>query len=636
MTAVLKLYVLKSFCPRSKDPFLVFLWLLLASSVFVPAAEASVRSVEQQTGSAQPATATAPTPPPAAQPGSDQNTQEMTTHEQEMAPHDEVTTFKVNVKLVEVRVVVRDSKGHALGNLHKEDFQILDKGKPQLITQFAVEQPGTQAAKAQKTADAPTSDNNSAAPAPASAPERFVAYVFDDVHLSFADIPPVREAASRHFATLRPTDRAAIFTTSGLITLDFTDDHAKLNETLRRLKPNPITGSIRAQCPDISYYQADLIINKNDASAERMAAVEAGRCGSQDANSNVLTDADSTVKSISIGVLNRGQQESRISLGMLNASVRAVGRMPGQRSIILVSPGFITPELQTEYEEVIDRALHSQVIINALDARGLYTFIPYGDASEQPMVNPGDSNAPGVSTDPPMGSKSLILIAAATAQGDFMAGLTEGTGGVFFHNNNDFDEGFRRVAETPEYYYVIGFAPQNLKLDGSFHSLKVTLKNPPKASVQARRGYFAPKNSANPEEQAKQEIEDALFSQDEMHDLPVELHTQFYKASDDAAKLTVLAHVDVKRLRFHKAEGRNQNVLTCSSALFNRNGNYLQGIQKVVTMHLKDDTLEHRLASGITLKTSYDVKPGSYLVRLVVRDTEGQLMSAESGAVEIP
>jgi len=138
MTAVLKLYVLKSFCPRSKDPFLVFLWLLLASSVFVPAAEASVRSVEQQTGSAQPATATAPTPPPAAQPGSDQNTQEMTTHEQEMAPHDEVTTFKVNVKLVEVRVVVRDSKGHALGNLHKEDFQILDKGKPQLITQFAV------------------------------------------------------------------------------------------------------------------------------------------------------------------------------------------------------------------------------------------------------------------------------------------------------------------------------------------------------------------------------------------------------------------------------------------------------------------------------------------------------------------
>jgi hypothetical protein len=71
------------------------------------------------------------------------------------------------------------------------------------------------------------------------------------------------------------------------------------------------------------------------------------------------------------------------------------------------------------------------------------------------------------------------------------------------------------------------------------------------------------------------------------------------------------------------------------SALFNRNGNFIQGMQKIVTMNLKDETLEHKLGPGITLKTSFDVKPGSYLVRLVVRDAEGQLMSAENGTVEI-
>jgi hypothetical protein len=53
-------------------------------------------------------------------------------------------------------------------------------------------------------------------------------------------------------------------------------------------------------------------------------------------------------------------------------------------------------------------------------------------------------------------------------------------------------------------------------------------------------------------------------------------------------------------------------------------------------MRLKDETLEKRVGSGITVRTSFDVKPGSYLVRLVVRDAEGQLMSAENGAVEIP
>jgi len=50
---------------------------------------------------------------------------------------------------------------------------------------------------------------------------------------------------------------------------------------------------------------------------------------------------------------------------------------------------------------------------------------------------------------------------------------------------------------------------------------------------------------------------------------------------------------------------------------------------------LKDETLQDRLNSGITLKSSFDVKPGSYIVRLVVRDEDGQL-AAQSRAVEIP
>jgi hypothetical protein len=59
-------------------------------------------------------------------------------------------------------------------------------------------------------------------------------------------------------------------------------------------------------------------------------------------------------------------------------------------------------------------------------------------------------------------------------------------------------------------------------------------------------------------------------------------------------------------------------------------------VTKVLEMRLKDETLEHKLQSGITLRTSFEVKPGSYLVRLVVRDAEGQVMSTSNGAVEIP
>jgi len=53
-------------------------------------------------------------------------------------------------------------------------------------------------------------------------------------------------------------------------------------------------------------------------------------------------------------------------------------------------------------------------------------------------------------------------------------------------------------------------------------------------------------------------------------------------------------------------------------------------------MRLLDSTLEKLGRSGINVKSSFDVKPGSYLVRLVVRDAEGELMAAKNGAVVIP
>ncbi|HXM68743.1 MAG TPA: VWA domain-containing protein [Candidatus Acidoferrum sp.] len=577
---------------------------------------------------AQDASPKAPQPTLAAQSNSAQNTVEL-------ASHDEPATFKVNVKLVVVRAVVRDAQGRAVGNLHQEDFEIFDKGKPQVISQFEVEQPGTLAAKARQNVEENIDKLPESLPSKSAsestAPERFVAYLFDDIHLEFGDLARVREAAQRHFSTLRPTDRAAIFTTSGLTVLDFTDDRTKLHDALFHLNPHPISRHTN-DCPDISYYQADQIINKNDPEALQIAIQEATGCEPLKITPGTtgvpLGNPTATVSAVSASVLAAGDHESNISLGLLKQTVQVISHMPGQRSIVLASPGFIAPRMEYETNEIVDRAVRSQVIINTLDARGLFVVMPFGDASHQPTNPLGGDHAP-----PP--GKALIEIAAANANDDLLATLADSTGGVFFHNNNDFDEGFRRVAQTPEYSYVLAFAPQNLKLDGSYHILKVKLKNPQKLTLQARRGYYAPKHFADPNEQAKQEIEDAMYSQEELHNLPVKLHTQFFKSSDADAKLVVLAHVDVQHLHFRKLEGRNNNVLTCVSAVFNRNGNFVQGMEKTVTMNLKDETLEHKLASGITLKTSFDVKPGSYLVRLVVRDEQGQAMSAENGTVEI-
>jgi hypothetical protein len=130
-------------------------------------------------------------------------------------------------------------------------------------------------------------------------------------------------------------------------------------------------------------------------------------------------------------------------------------------------------------------------------------------------------------------------------------------------------------------------------------------------------------------------MEEAFFSRDEIGDLPVELHTQFFKTGTSQAKLSILARVDVKHLRYRKADGRNTNTLTVLGGVFDRNGNYVTASRKTIDISLTDQRLDS-LASGVTVKSTLDVASGSYVVRLVVRDSEGQVMSARNSVVEIP
>jgi hypothetical protein len=194
----------------------------------------------------------------------------------------------------------------------------------------------------------------------------------------------------------------------------------------------------------------------------------------------------------------------------------------------------------------------------------------------------------------------------------------------------------REAAAAPAVSYLLGFSPQNLKINGQYHTLRVALTNKLKYAVQARHGYYAPRSIADPNEAAKEEVQQALFSQEEIHDLPVELQTQFFKKDETQARLAVLTHVDLNGMRFRKADGRNRNDLTVAAAIFDENGNFVVGGEKVVEMRLFDATVTRLSHSGFTVKSSFDVKPGTYLVRLVVRDSEGAQMAARNGAVVIP
>jgi len=192
------------------------------------------------------------------------------------------------------------------------------------------------------------------------------------------------------------------------------------------------------------------------------------------------------------------------------------------------------------------------------------------------------------------------------------------------------------VAAAPEHSYILAFSPQNLKYDGSFHAIKVTLADRKDVDVQARVGYFAPRRLDDPAETAREEIREALFSREEIHDLPADLHSEFTRLGPGKARLNVQIHVGLEPLHFRKGDGRSSAELTVAIGLFDRNSVYVDGKRTDVELRLKDERFDQWMRSGIKIGYTLDVQSGSYLIRLVVRDREGHAMAAQNGVVEIP
>jgi len=322
-----------------------------------------------------------------------------------------------------------------------------------------------------------------------------------------------------------------------------------------------------------------------------------------------------------------GFQDTRNTLLVLKGLVRRMAAMPGSRTIVMVSPGFyLVTDHRTDESNIIDAAIRSNVVISSLDARGLYSLTPGGTADTPArVIDPNTTNI-----------KTSYERQAALANMDVLEEFAAATGGAFIHDDNDFVGGLKLVAAQPEYIYVLGFAPQNLKLDGTYHKLKIVLKNGAGLQMQARRGYFERSRLTDPAAEAKEEITEAFFSREESRELPVELNTQFFKTGDYKARLSILARIDARHLHYRKADGRNDDTLTVVGGVFDRDGKFVVGTQKVVDLKLKDRTLDTLPEAGITVKTNLDVASGSYIVRLVVRDSEGQVMSTVNGAVVIP
>jgi len=525
--------------------------------------------------------------------------------------------LRTEVVVVEVPVVVRDGQHRAVAGLKRDNFEIYDTGVRQTIAAFSEQRftPHLDAGGGTKHAAAAAA-TDAAGPQGESRP-RFVALCFDDLNMDPLSLKPVKEAAERFVKTaLAPGDRVAVVTTAQPRDTEFTGDVPKLVEliakvtTHRRFTDDSVQG-----CPRIRPYEAYLIVNHLDNEVLQAKMGECSACW------HTRCPPDQVI-SMSEAIWEHALYNSKTTLRVIESLVGGMAKLPGQRMILLASAGFLTGNLEIDEDLLMAKALHAEVVIDTLDAKGLYTVNPGGDASTPEGWVPPRARI--------VEAKNAERV--AQAQDSAMAVLASGTGGTFYHNNNDLARGFRELGMVPEIMYVLSFSPSGVAADGRFHSLKVRLAAGKRYSLQARLGYAASSASAAVPNSPLSKLDSEAMASDTITNLPVRFTWEQWAGPPG---ITMVAHLDLDRLHFETRQDRRAQRLALVGILLDSRGAFVTGKRSDLDLNLTDATFAQLKKAGFTVSMTLEAPPGTYAARGVVEDALEGKLTAASGAVEI-
>jgi VWFA-related protein len=527
----------------------------------------------------------------------------------------EPAPIRVRVNVVEVRVVVRDPNGKPVADLAREDFQVYDDGKPQTIANFTLETPEVRSAAAAVAASAePTKELM-----PPGAPDRFVALVFDDTHLSPTDLMYARNSTTAFLDGLEPGDRVGLSSISGRLNHNFTADKEELKKALAGLSSQFAMVSRQGDCPKVSYFLANQVETFNDESAFRVIVTDALQCA-YGGDARMMPQAESLARNAVRNAVALGQADNNQVYDQLMAIVKWMETKPGRRTVVFISPGVSLTSDQTRLQRVLEEANRQRIVINTMDARGMFTEDRYSATSGAPQ-------APRANT---LHSQEVL------DQMDLLINLADGTGGTHYLYSNDIAGGLKQLGDEPAITYILTFLPAAAKRDGAFHKLKVGLTGKRHYQIQARNGYYDEKKEGDSKQQVEAEIRRALYSGSESLDMPMELKLAAVQNGKEEAKIQIQVMLGIKDVPFRKEQDRNCNVLMTSVAIFDDDGNYMMGGEKNLELRLTAPTYEKFLNTGVPMRAEYTVQPGKYLVRQLVREGEGGRMSVREGMVEVP
>lgn len=513
---------------------------------------------------------------------------------QQKLPSQALYQFKATTEVVLVNVIVRDKDGNPVRNLTKDDFTVLEDGKPQKIQSFDLEQTDmTQVAAPEQAVLAAPKPN-----APASAPSgkidlrdrRLVVLFFDLSSMEPDDIDRAVEAARKYVdQQMTASDMVGVLSLGNSLQVnqDFTSDRAQLDKVLAALSPT--TG----------------------------AGFENGSTG--DTEDTPDTGQDFTADDSEYNVFNTDRR-----LEALQAVAESMSRIEQKKSIIYFSSGLdgTGAENQAQLRNAVNGAIKSNVAIYPMDMRGLQAVIPGGSATQASLRGTGSYS----------GRAQENAFNSQFSSQETLVTLAEDTGGRAFLDTNDFNSVFKKVQEDTSTYYVLGYHSNNPLRDGRYRHITVKTRAPG-VKLEFRHGYYAPRDFLHSgKEDREQMLVDELNSDLPSTDLNVYLSAAYFRTADNRFWVPVTLVVPGSEIPFVQGGDKDKATLDIMGVVRDELKRPVGNIRDTVKLNL-DESQEVR-RKNVQYETGFSLPPGQYHLKFVLRENQtGQLGSFETDLV---
>ena len=393
-------------------------------------------------------------------------------------PQEDVLKIKSN--LVNIDVIAKDKKGKYISDLKLEDFIVTENGVPQKIEFF----------------DAPLSrkpgESVVGAPAPETAPPRnYVSLVLDYQTTDVTNLKQVREGAIKYVREqVTDADAVAVLSVSNSLQMlqPFTQDKAKLIAALE--KAGVSANSKNFEQKDLSGNINSLRDSLNAAAPPSNITSPAG--GSESARVTIMQRVLQQFIKLRTAL---SLQQSRPILAALAALAEGLRPIPGKKTVVLFSQGFVTPAvLDWQVQSTIDIANRANVAIYIIDSAGLrpaaqatgalVPTTPLGGVSaitnqEQRIQAVGGENV-----------FDNVRQEGQSREYDIPYRLSGDTGGKFLKGNNDIGQGLERINQEIQSRYTLAYRSTNQNFDGTFRKVKIEVRRPD-VQIISRSGYYA-------------------------------------------------------------------------------------------------------------------------------------------------